>query len=134
MFLDRRPNHLGVMSSAIEALYAAGHALLAQQRFADASCIYRAMLACAPSDERGWLALGTCHEKIRQYDIALQLYGVGHAMAGAGVRCQLARARLFRKLGKRDEAEESLARARLRAQESADQELVNLVANEERPS
>ena len=83
-------------SNAAEALYATGHRLLSSDRYADAASVYRAMLTFAPQDERGWLALGACHEGLGQSELALQLYAAGRALSRGGGRCDLARARVFR--------------------------------------
>ena len=116
--------------AAADGLYAAGHRLLEASRPADAARIFRALLACAPYDERGWVALGTCHEKLAQNDIALELYGAGHALCVRGVRCVLARARLLAALGRYERAEEARHQARLRAQTFDDCELSALVEKE----
>jgi Flp pilus assembly protein TadD len=113
-------------SSAVEAMYAIGHRLLAHGRFAEAACVYRTMSACAPRDERGWLALGACHEGLGQPDVALQLYAAGRALSGRGGRCDLARARLFRARGDVEQADEAMLRARHRAMETEDDELLAL--------
>jgi tetratricopeptide (TPR) repeat protein len=122
--IRRRPN-------AAEALYATGHRLLSSNRFADAACVYRVMLTCAPQDERGWLALGACHEGLRQHDLALQLYATGRALSRGGGRCDLARARLFRALGRVEQAGEAMRRAHRRAMTTDDQELLALLHAEE---
>jgi tetratricopeptide (TPR) repeat protein len=115
----------------VEALYATGHRLLSRDRFADAACVYRVMLTYVPQDERGWLALGACHEGLGQIDLALQLYAAGRALARGGGRCDLARSRLFRVLGKIEEAEAAMLRARRRAVTTDDHELLALL-NEEK--
>src|SRR5689334_25110688 len=92
-------------ANAVEALYATGHRLLSSDRFADAACVYRAMLTFAPQDERGWLALGACHEGLGQAELALQLYAAGRALSRGGGRCDLARARLFRSMGHHEQAD-----------------------------
>jgi len=116
--------------SKVEALYAAGHWLLSQERFVDAAKIFRMMLRLAPSDERSWLALGTCHERIGQHRIALELYGTGSVLGVAAVRCHLARARTLRVLDRDDEADAAMDRAEQLAAESDDDELVTLVLRE----
>jgi tetratricopeptide (TPR) repeat protein len=120
--------------NAVEGLYATTHALLSRRQFGEAAAVCRAMLACAPHDERGWLALGACHEGLTQYDLALQLYAVGRAMSGGGARCELARARLFRALGKAEEADDAMARACSLAEAADDDELLALLHRETRLS
>jgi tetratricopeptide (TPR) repeat protein len=113
-----------------EAIYAAGHWLLSEERFADAAKVFRVMLSADPKDERGWLALGECHERIGQPRIALELYGTGSVLAVAAVRCHLARARALRLLDRDDEADAALETAAEMAAERDDDELVALVARE----
>ncbi len=118
-------------SNAVETLYATGYRLLSRDRFADAASLYRVMLTCAPHDERGWLALGACHEGLGQQGLALQLYAAGRALARGGGRCDLARARLFRAMGHMEQAEEAMVRARRRAVATEDHELLTLLRTEE---
>jgi Flp pilus assembly protein TadD len=60
--------------TAVEAFYAAGHWLYSQRRFEDAVTVFRAVIRLTPTDERGWLALGACHEALDRHDVALELY------------------------------------------------------------
>jgi hypothetical protein len=119
---------------AIEAMYATGVWLLAHERVLDAARIFRKLLLAVPSDERGWLGLGECHERIEQPRIAAELYGAGSAVAGAGgpksVRCLLARARVLARLGL--DAERELEAAERWADAQDDEELSRLVAGERR--
>jgi Flp pilus assembly protein TadD len=119
---------------AIEAMYATGHELLSRERFSSAACVFRAMLTCAPQDERGWIALGACHEGLGQHRVALELYGAGRVLSRGGARCDLARARLLRATGQLEQAEEAMIRARRRAEAAGDHELLTLVGAEEKPS
>jgi Flp pilus assembly protein TadD len=120
--------------NAIEAMYATGCELLSREGFSSAACVFRAMLTCAPHDERGWIALGACHEGLGQHDIALQLYAAGQVLSRGGARCDLARARLLRATGQLEQAEEAMTRARRRAEAIDDSELLTLIRTEERPS
>jgi tetratricopeptide (TPR) repeat protein len=114
----------------VEAIYAAGHWLLEHERFADAAKVFRVMLRAAPTDERGWLALGACHEGIEQPRIALELYGAGTAISNASVRCHLARARVLRALGHDGEADDALDAAEVAAVARDEDELLELVEGE----
>jgi hypothetical protein len=77
---------------AADGLYACGHDLYTQQRFADAATVFRALAAALPGDERGWLGLGACHEAIEQSWMAIELYRTGEELARSA-RCAIARAR-----------------------------------------
>ena len=95
---------------ACDALYAAGHYMLERERVEDAAVLFRTMLLADACDERGWLALGTCHEVLEQDAMAEELYSAGAQIAKAPVRCLLAVARLFRRLGD-DRVDEALEAA-----------------------
>jgi hypothetical protein len=88
------------------------------------------MALAAPADERGWLALGSCHEGIGQPELATTLYGIAEAVAPPAIRCTIARGRTMRTLGSEDEAHASFERARELALASGDEELVALAEHE----
>src|SRR5580658_9087912 len=83
---------------AIEALHATAHWLVSRERAHDAADVFRAMAFFAPADERAWLGLGTCHLKMRQPGLALEIFGIGAALARS-VRCEIARSRGLREAG-----------------------------------
>jgi hypothetical protein len=122
--------------TTVESIYATAHWLLARERAADAAKVFRVLLRVAPRDERGWLGLGECHERIDQLRIAAELYGAGSVIAGGvksvSVRCLLARARTLYKLGRSSEIEWILDTAEHAATAQDSEELVALVANERR--
>jgi tetratricopeptide (TPR) repeat protein len=117
---------------AIEALYATAHWLLSRERPHDAADVFRAMAFFAPSDERAWLGLGTCHAKVGQPLLALEIFGTGAALARS-VRCELARARALSEQGRDRDAENALDRAARLADEQDDDEARALVCHERRP-
>ncbi len=121
---------LVVSPRAVEAIYDTGHWLYSQGRFGHAATVFRAMVYMAAHDERGWLALGACHEQQDQPDIALELYTAAASMAASAPRCELARARLLRSRGRGDEATRALAEAARIAEEQRDEDLRRLVAAE----
>ncbi len=124
----------GMRSRAIESLYAAGHWLYGQGRIDDAVTVFRAVIRIAPGDERGWLALGACHEAQDRHDVALELYDEARRVAKAAPRCDLARSRIFRALGMGEDANEAFAEAARIAEELDDEDLRILVASEGRRS
>jgi predicted TPR repeat methyltransferase len=122
--------------ATVEAIYATAHWLLARERAADSAKVFRVMLQIAPRDERGWLGLGECHERIGQLRIAAELYGAGSVIAAGArsvsVRCLLARARVMSRLGRSADIEWVLDTAERAAAEQGDEQLVELVASERR--
>jgi Flp pilus assembly protein TadD len=129
-FLSAFPRAQASPEETIEKLYAVGFWLHAEERYADAALAFRTMLRTAPTDERGWLALAACHEKIEQPRIALELYGWGAMVAGASVRCHLARARLLERLDRTADAALAVAAALSAAEASGDEQLALLVRAE----
>ena len=117
-------------SGALEALYATGHWLYSQDRFVHAQNVFRAMVHLDPQDERGWLALGACHEAIDQHEIAMELYSAAVEMAPVAPRCELARARILKQRGRDAEARKAIEQAARIADELRDDELQRLVAIE----
>jgi tetratricopeptide (TPR) repeat protein len=116
--------------SAVEAFYAAGHWLYTQDRFDDAVTVFRAIIRIAPADERGWLALGACHEALDRHDVALELYDEARRVASAAPRCDLARARILRSRGLTGDAREAFAEAERAARLVDDDDLHSLIASE----
>jgi tetratricopeptide (TPR) repeat protein len=129
-FLAAFPRSQSTPADAIEKLYGVGFWLHAQERYADAALAFRTMVRTAPTDERGWLALGACHEKIEQPGIALELYGWAAMVVLDSVRCRLARARLLARLDRVSEAVETVDAALHIAEEKGDDHLVALVLAE----
>ena len=117
---------IAAREGAVEGLYATGHWLLGQNRFADAACVFRTMTFVRPSDERGWLALGACHEGIGQLGIASELYQLAMQVAVPAPRCTIARGRCLRALGNEDAAHEAFDLAIETASELGDDSLVRL--------
>ncbi len=115
----------------LEALYAAGHWLVEQDRPRQAISLFRTMLLVDARDERGWLALATCHEKLDEPEKALALCQLAlSACDGKAVRCTIARARLHRTLGDREEALAAYGEAARIAESIGDDELAAIIAGE----
>lgn len=119
-------------AQAVEALYAAGHAMLTQERYEDASALFRLMLQAVPTDERGWLGLGTCHERTGQRDIAAELFGAGTIAAEPSVLCNLAHFRVLWDLDRTNEADQAYEEALNIATSLQDDDLVSAVEAERR--
>lgn len=117
------------LNNGIEALYAVGHWLVERGEYRDAAAILRTMVQLAPTDERGWLALGVCHEHVEQPEVALEMYGTGSALCAPSPRCQLARARLLRAAGQDDESVEAYEAAASAA--AHDDELLEMIEREQ---
>lgn len=62
--------------SPAEPLYALGHSLMMTDpsRAAD---LFRLLIQEAPHDERGWLGLSHCHERLEQPEVAHALWALG---------------------------------------------------------
>ncbi len=118
------------MNPTLDALYAVGHALLERDRTRDAISLFRTMLLVDGRDERGWLALATCHERLDEPEKAIALCELAATACEAPVRCVIARARLHRTLGADDAAREAYAEAARLADMQDDRELGELVALE----
>lgn len=117
-------------AQAIETLYAMGYWLLESSRHEEAADVFRAMALAAPSDERAWLALASCHEAVGQHRIAIELYDVAARVATPAIRCIIARGRALRLVGRDDEAMDSFANAHELALEMNEGELVSLATSE----
>jgi Flp pilus assembly protein TadD len=127
---ESTPTPVPSAPQAVDALYAVGHWLYNQDRFADAIRVFRAVLRVAPRDERGWLALGACHEALDQHDVALELYDQARRTAEAAPRCNMARARVLRARGMEADARESLEEAARVADQLDDDEVRALLVAE----
>jgi tetratricopeptide (TPR) repeat protein len=114
----------------VEALYATAFALFQQESFAEAATVFRVMLRTAPTDERAWVGLGECHERVDQLLLALQLFGAGSIACYPSARCTLSRARLLRKLDRPEDAQQALDEARKIASSQNHDELLDLVDRE----
>ena len=120
---------------ARDALYAFAHTMLETDRMEQAVQAFRVLVRFAPTDERAWLGLGACHEKLEQDDVASELYGAGAMVASPpSARCHLALARLARRRGDMLEAVEYIDAAGELASELDDRELSALVDYERRQS
>jgi Flp pilus assembly protein TadD len=96
---------------AMHAIYAAGHWLFMSDRVEEAIDLFRTMMLAAPTDVRGWLGLGACHEARGEEEKAIELYRLASAATGPRARLEMALARIHRRLGERTEMESAYARA-----------------------
>ena len=116
---------------SLETLYGFAWMLLDNQRVADAMNVFRVIVRFAPTDERGWLGLGNCHELRDEEEIAAELFGAGSlATSPPSSRCLLALARIARRRGDAALSAESLEEAEERAAALGDATLCDLVASE----
>ena len=104
----------------------------AEERYREASAVFRFMLQAAPTDERGWLALGDCHEKLGQRRIALELYSAGSIAAEPAPRCVLSRFRALYDLHLTGEADVAFDQALRLATALEDWTLVAVAEQERR--
>ncbi len=117
---------------AVEALYATGHGMLLQERYEEASAVFRLMLQAVPTDERAWLGLGCCHEKAGQREVAAELFGAGTIAAEPSVLCNVAHFRVLWDLDRINEADQAYAEALEIATMLQDDDLVNVIEAERR--
>jgi tetratricopeptide (TPR) repeat protein len=117
---------------AIEGLYQEGFLLHTDERYAEAAAHFRAMLRAAPTDERGWLALGDCHEKLGQLRVALELYSAGTIAAEPAPRCLLSRFRVLYDMNRPTDAERAYDQALEIATWREDDALGSIIENERR--
>jgi Flp pilus assembly protein TadD len=98
-------------AKAVDAIYAAGHFLFTNDRVPEALDVFRTMLLAAPTDDRGWLGLGACHESIGEDDRALDIYRVARRAISRRARIEIALARSLRARGDLGDASDAYARA-----------------------
>lgn len=80
-------------SSQLDGLYAVAYRFLECGDVNGALHAFRVMVRFAPTDERGWIGLGSCHEQRGEPEVATELFGAG-AVASSSARCLIALARL----------------------------------------
>jgi tetratricopeptide (TPR) repeat protein len=114
-----------------DALYLVGHRLIGLQRYRDALSVFRTMLLVNPRDERGWLALATCHQELDEPEKAITICHLAEvACENKAVRCTIARARIHRSLGSFEEAAEAYAQASRVADALDDRDAAIVIASE----
>lgn len=118
---------------AREAIYSFAHTMLEADRLEPAVKAFRVLVRFAPTDERAWLGLAACHEKLGQDEVAAELYGAGAVVATPpSARCRIALARIARQHGDFTEADEHLEIAASLADAAGDTEVLALVRHERR--
>jgi len=118
-------------TQTLDALYSTGHWLLAQERHRDALSVFRTMLLVDARDERGWLGLATCHEKLEEMAKAIELCRLAvSACAPNAVRVAIARARMHRALGAHDDARDAYEEALALADAANEDELAAMISQE----
>jgi tetratricopeptide (TPR) repeat protein len=115
---------------AIDGIYEMGFELLEADRWLEAGDVFRAMLLLAPSDERAWMALAECHERLGQLDVAIELYSMGVLAVANAVRCRLALARALTERGDWQNVDSVLDEAESTAEKLDDETLIQLVRRE----
>lgn len=118
-------------AQCIDSLYSVAYALLDAERIRDATNAFRVMVRFAPLDERAWLGLGECHERVGEIEIASELYGAGASVSSPpSARCFVALARLARRSGELDAAAEHYDSAASLAEEAGDDAMLDLLQAE----
>lgn len=120
-----------ITPEVLEALYALGHRLLVEDEAPRTAVpIFRVMVTCAPTDERAWVGLGECHVQMDQEDIALEIFGAGTFAVDHAPHLHLARARIFARQRRLQEATEAWREAATLAAQARDAQLATLVRSE----
>jgi len=114
----------------IEALYQVAYERIGREQFRDAATLLRLMLYLAPEDERAWLGLGICHQKIGQLQVAQQLYAAGAAATGGSPKCCFALARILREQEAWSEAADAFEAAADAAERVGNESLARAARNE----
>lgn len=124
-------NAMDPTAQTLDALYAIGHRLIGQDRCRDALSLFHTMLLVEPRDERGWLALASCHEKLDEPEKAIALCELASsACEGKALRCAVALARLHKTRGDDDEAAATYEEAARIADVLDEPEMATLIAAE----
>ena len=92
-----------------DSLYATAHSMYESEPVRAIS-LFQLLAKLRPTDERGWLGTGACHEAVEADDVALSIYTFGQG-AARSARCAAARARVLAKLGRVDDAAEVIDHA-----------------------
>ena len=119
-----------VTKQALEAVYSAGHDLHARGMYRQAAAVFRIMILSAPFDERGYIALGSCHEGLGEEEIALTIYETAIETAATSAHSHVARARLLAGCSQRELAEEAFDEAERQAEREDDDYVRTLLALE----
>ena len=121
----------GVLTGQVlEGLYAVAHTFFDMDRIQEATKAFRVMVRFAPTDERSWLGLGQCHDRLGQGDIACELYGAGSVVCSPSPRLLLALARSKRELGDASAADDHFEQALGLCESIEDEALEQLVRRE----
>ncbi len=92
-----------------DSLYATAHAMYENEPLRAIS-LFQLLAKLRPTDERGWLGTGACHEAVEADDVALSMYTFGQA-AARSAPCVAARARVLAKLDRASDAVDVIAHA-----------------------
>lgn len=113
---------------SLDALYAVAHMFLGEDRIEDAVRAFRVLMRIAPTDERGWLGVGACHERRDELAIASEIYGAGSVVTSPlSWRCVIALARLARRRGDTFAADDLLDEAQSIADANDDEDALVVV-------
>lgn len=116
---------------SLDALYAVAHMFLGEDRIEDAVRAFRVLMRIAPTDERGWLGVGACHERRDEHAIASEIYGAGSVVTSPlSWRCVIALARLARRRGDTFAADDLLDEAEAIADANDDEDAHAVVETE----
>jgi tetratricopeptide (TPR) repeat protein len=119
-----------ITREALDRIYTLGLELHAVGRYEDAASAFRMFLLHVPAEERGYLALGRCHEALGEEMIALEIYEAAIGSALTSAHAHLARGRILLDLGQNEEADMAFDDAERAAQGEYDDFIETLIAFE----
>ncbi len=98
--------------NVVESLYSGGYLLAQRRLLREASALFRLMITVAPSDVRGWIGLGFCHEGLGHVDAARKFYARGAVLAEDPTPCFRSLETLERKHGTHEVTTRVVSRSR----------------------
>jgi tetratricopeptide (TPR) repeat protein len=115
---------------ALDRIYATGLELHGLGRYEDAASAFRIFVMHVPTEERGYLALGRCHEAMGEEAIALEIYEAAIGTATTSAHAHLARGHILLDFEQREEADEAFDDAERAALVEYDEFIGALIALE----
>ena len=97
-------------SEDADGLYAFGHQLYGQGRYADAALVFVYLVMYAAPEHRHYMGLAACQQAERKFEAALELYQACFLLAPEDPNAYLHTGECLLRLGRKEEALEALDR------------------------